>query len=90
MKKQIFEKWLYNYRHIVALSITLLSIQIIKIVTIVNYAPPFQNKSIMSLCTVLWRSDDLYLRFIVIMNFIIKPIFIYYLVIFLINLKKRA
>ncbi|MCC5792709.1 MAG: hypothetical protein JJT82_08925 [Legionellaceae bacterium] len=84
---------LYSLRHGFACLCMMLAFMLIIKVTIQLYVPGSPMLDAFSLAKILWASDDFFLRLIVIFNFIIKPIFIYLLVIlifWLINNQKNT
>lgn len=74
---------LYTVRHIIAFFCTLLGFFIIKHITLLLYIKPYQPLDTLKLLQILWNSTSLFLQLIVIFNFFIKPLFIYFFVIFL-------
>ncbi|WP_035887508.1 hypothetical protein [Legionella norrlandica] len=84
MKKDFFLSLLYAARHLMALFIMLTGLYLIKIVTVLLYlTPQYQTLPLLSVAHVLWLSGDVFLRFIVIINFIVKPLFLYFGTLFL-------
>jgi hypothetical protein len=79
MKKNLFHR-IYQFRHIIALVCTIVVFFIIKKITIVLFINPPQYMSVFTLIERLWESKQLFLRFIIIMNFVIKPLFFYYII----------
>ncbi|WP_058475026.1 hypothetical protein [Legionella quateirensis] len=70
---------IYSIRHVIAIGSMLLGICLIKKITILFYFSSVKQQfTLFSLCHYLWLSNDLFLRFILIINFIIKPVFIYF------------
>ncbi len=74
---------LYSVRHIIAFLCTLLGFFIIKHVTLLLHIEPYQALGTVKLVHILWNSNSVFLQLIVIFNFFIKPLFIYFFVIFL-------
>lgn len=84
MKKITFFSALYTIRHPIALLVMLTGLYLIKIITALLYlASEYQTLPLLSLYQVLWLSNDIFLRFIVVINFIIKPLFLYFGTLFL-------
>lgn len=74
---------LYCLRHLIALLVMLVGIYLIKLVTVLLYIPSdYSTLSLLSLCRVLWLSKEFFLRFILVVNFIIKPLFLYFGILF--------
>ncbi|HAU1181638.1 TPA: hypothetical protein JBI17_02590 [Legionella pneumophila] len=74
---------LYCLRHLIALLVMLVGIYLIKLVTVLLYIPSdYSTLSLLSLCRVLWLSNEFFLRFILVVNFIIKPLFLYFGILF--------
>lgn len=83
VKKKMLISVLYSLRHLIALLVMLVGIYLIKIVTVLLYFPSdYLTLSLLSLCRVLWLSNDFFLRFILVVNFIIKPLFLYFGILF--------
>ncbi|HAZ7574132.1 hypothetical protein OQJ02_10925 [Legionella sp. PATHC032] len=83
LKKKIFFSILYSLRHLIALLVMSVGIYLIKRVTAILYLPSdYSTLPLLSLCRVLWLSNDFFLRFILVVNFIIKPFFLYLGVLF--------
>ncbi|MCE0723241.1 hypothetical protein [Legionella resiliens] len=80
---------LYSVRHVIASFCTILGFFIIKHVTLFLYIKPYQPLDTLKLVQILWSSTSLFLQLIVIFNFFIKPLFIYFFVIFLFNYLKN-
>ncbi len=82
---------LYFFRHVFALIAMLVSIYIIKTVTIKLYLNLEPHLSLKDTIYILWKTQKLFYRFLVIINFVIKPAFIYYLtlVIFYLSFKRK-
>ncbi|AAU28260.1 TPA: hypothetical protein JBG74_11795 [Legionella pneumophila] len=82
-KKKILFSILYSLRHLIALLVMSVGIYLIKTVTAILYLPSdYSTLPLLSLCGVLWLSNDFFLRFILVVNFIIKPFFLYLGVLF--------
>ncbi|HAT8933030.1 TPA: hypothetical protein JBB11_06830 [Legionella pneumophila subsp. pneumophila] len=74
---------LYSLRHLIALLVMLVGIYLINIVTVLLYIPSdYSTLSLLSLFRVLWLSNEFFLRFILVVNFIIKPLFLYFGILF--------
>ncbi|AWN73855.1 hypothetical protein LEAN103870_00955 [Legionella anisa] len=83
MKKTRAFATLYSMRHIIAIFCSILGFYIIKQVTLLLYIKPYQPLDTLKLLQILWNSTSLFLQLIVLFNFFIKPLFIYFFVIFL-------
>lgn len=82
-------KKLYQLRHFIALSCMIGAFFIIKKVTVLLYVPMSPAPDFLSLITLLWQSESLFLRFIIMINFIVKPLFVYLFIIFLFKYLKH-
>ncbi|ANH13536.1 TPA: hypothetical protein ACIZB4_001128 [Legionella pneumophila] len=83
VKKKMLISVLYSLRHLIALLVMLVGTYLIKIVTVLLYIPSdYSTLSLLSLCRVLWLSNEFFLRFILVVNFIIKPLFLYFGILF--------
>ncbi|CZG94887.1 hypothetical protein [Legionella pneumophila] len=83
VKKKMLISVLYSLRHLIALLVMLVGIYLIKIVTVLLYFPSdYLTLSLLSLCRILWLSNEFFLRFILVVNFIIKPFFLYFGILF--------
>lgn len=84
------QRSLYNYRHVFAFIFMGMSVFVIKIVTIKLFLSGELSLGLKNTVYLLWKTNELFYQFLVVMNFIFKPIFIYYLtlVIFYIYNKK--
>ncbi|CZH14071.1 TPA: hypothetical protein JBH59_06570 [Legionella pneumophila] len=83
VKKKMLISVLYSLRHLIALLVMLVGIYLIKLVTVLLYIPSdYSTLSLLSLCRVLWLSNEFFLRFILVVNFIIKPLFLYFVILF--------
>ncbi|HAT8178282.1 TPA: hypothetical protein JA361_02145 [Legionella pneumophila] len=83
IKKRVLFSVLYPIRYLIALLVMLVGIYLIKVVTAVLYiSSDYSMLPLLSLCSVLWLSNDFFLRFILVVNFIIKPLFLYFGVLF--------
>lgn len=83
VKKKMLISVLYSLRHLIALLVMLVGIYLIKLVTVLLYIPSdYSTLSLLSLCRVLWLSNEFFLRFILVVNFIIKPLFLYFGILF--------
>ncbi|HAT9591202.1 TPA: hypothetical protein JBD08_12495 [Legionella pneumophila subsp. pneumophila] len=83
VKKKMIISVLYSLRHLIALLVMLVGTYLIKIVTVILYFPSdYSTLSLLSLCHVLWLSNEFFLRFILVVNFIIKPLFLYFGILF--------
>ncbi|ABQ55595.1 hypothetical protein SCZ71_11775 [Legionella pneumophila serogroup 1] len=83
VKKKMIISVLYSLRHLIALLVMLVGTYLIKIVTLILYFPSdYSTLSLLSLCRVLWLSNEFFLRFILVVNFIIKPLFLYFGILF--------
>ncbi|ADG25527.1 TPA: hypothetical protein JBA76_09200 [Legionella pneumophila subsp. pneumophila] len=83
VKKKMIISVLYSLRHLIALLVMLVGTYLIKIVTVILYFPSdYSTLSLLSLCRVLWLSNEFFLRFILVVNFIIKPLFLYFGILF--------
>ncbi|MDI9817581.1 MULTISPECIES: hypothetical protein [unclassified Legionella] len=79
---------IYLSRHVIAVCCTLIGIWLINEVTVMLYLLP-DNPGIFLVIKTLWLSGDLFLRFILMINFFVKPIFIYLSIYYLLSLIKR-
>ncbi|HAT9014253.1 TPA: hypothetical protein JBA88_00905 [Legionella pneumophila subsp. pneumophila] len=83
VKKKMLISVLYSLRHLIALLVMLVGTYLIKIVTVLLYIPSdYSTLSLLFLCRVLWLSNEFFLRFILVVNFIIKPLFLYFGILF--------
>ncbi|HAT2066304.1 TPA: hypothetical protein OO122_000589 [Legionella pneumophila] len=83
VKNKMLISVLYSLRHLIALLVMLVGIYLIKTVTVLLYIPSdYSTLSLLSLCRVLWLSNEFFLRFILVVNFIIKPLFLYFGILF--------
>ncbi len=82
---------LYVFRHVFACISMLVSIYIIKVITIKLYLNLEPHLGLKDTIYILWKTQKLFYRFLVIINFVIKPAFIYYLtlVIFYLSFKRK-
>lgn len=76
---------LYKYRHPMALLLMIAGFWLIYRITLLRFFPPNSQLNIYDAYYSLWHSKQYYLRFIVIMNILIKPIMIYCLYVLLLN-----
>lgn len=86
-KKKIFDR-VFPLKHLIAIFCSLIAIFIIKQITLFLYIKPYRDRDLLSLCHILWHSNDLFLRLILIFNFLIKPLFIYWVIIYLFLICK--
>ncbi|WED44229.1 hypothetical protein [Legionella cardiaca] len=89
MNKRNFFICLYGIRHFIAFFCTLVAISLIKEVTQYLYLQPYHAMGIYQLGKSLWDSNDLFLQFIMVFNFIIKPIFLYIFIIIILTVLKE-
>ncbi|APF03753.1 TPA: hypothetical protein JA346_00195 [Legionella pneumophila] len=83
VKKNAFFSVLYSLRHLIALLVMLVGIYLIKTVTVILYiSSDYSTLPLLSVCSVLWLSNEFFLRFILVVNFIIKPLFLYFGILF--------
>ncbi|HAT1820105.1 TPA: hypothetical protein I8Z14_000589 [Legionella pneumophila] len=83
VKKNAFFPVLYSLRHLIALLVMLVGIYLIKTVTVILYiSSDYSTLPLLSVCSVLWLSNEFFLRFILVVNFIIKPLFLYFGILF--------
>ncbi|HAT1775909.1 TPA: hypothetical protein I8028_002091 [Legionella pneumophila] len=83
VKKKMLISVLYSLRHLIALLVMLVGIYLIKLVTVLLYiSSDYSTLSLLSLCRFLWLSNEFFLRFILVVNFIIKPLFLYFGILF--------
>ncbi|HAU1654736.1 TPA: hypothetical protein JBJ28_14400 [Legionella pneumophila] len=83
VKKKAFFPVLYSLRHLIALLVMLVGIYLIKTVTVILYiSSDYSTLPLLSVCCVLWLSNEFFLRFILVVNFIIKPLFLYFGILF--------
>lgn len=61
------------------MAVMLLAIWIITVITVKLNFYPGQTLNIVEVIQKLWQTGQLYFQLLVVMNFIIKPIFAYYL-----------
>ncbi|KTC66689.1 Uncharacterised protein [Legionella bozemanae] len=80
---------LYSVRHIIAFLCATLGFFIIKHITLLLYIKPYQPLDTLKLVQILWGSTSVFLQLIVIFNFFIKPLFIYFFVLFLFYYLKN-
>ena len=71
--------------HAIAILIAIIGLNIIHKVTLILYFKPNTSLSILKTCQILWLSNNYYLRFIMLMNYLIKPFMIYFLLIMFIK-----
>ncbi|PWY56490.1 hypothetical protein DGG96_02260 [Legionella qingyii] len=83
MKKHPWFNILYSIRHPIAIFCTIVGFFIIQHVALLLYIKPYQPLDILKLSQMLWHSNSLFLQMILIFNIFIKPLFIYFFVIFL-------
>lgn len=76
-------------KHIIALVCMLVGLLIIKQVTLFLFIRPYQPYDIFTLGKILWQTNSIFLKLLVVFNFFIKPLFIYFFVIFLFMLYKN-
>ncbi|KTD23780.1 Uncharacterised protein [Legionella lansingensis] len=80
----------YRIRHLIALFAMLVGLYLIKSITELLYLPAQPQKlTLFSLFKILWSTNDVFLRFIVIINFLIKPVFIYIAILLLLYALKE-
>ncbi len=89
MKKNTWFDTLYSGRHLIALLCAILSFFIIKYVALLLYVQPYQPLNTLKLYQMLWYSNSLFFQIILIFNIFIKPLFVYFLVIFLFYYLKN-
>lgn len=82
--------YLNKYRHPTAFMLCLLGTYIIHQVTLFLYFPAGNDLTLIETAHALWCSKDLYFRFLAMMNFVIKPLMIYGLYIFLFQLLRSS
>jgi hypothetical protein len=90
MKKNTWFEILYSARHIIAILCAIIGFLVIKQISLVLYIKPYQALSVLEYCQLLWHSTSLFLQMILIFNIVIKPMFIYFLVILLFYLFKKS
>lgn len=83
MQKKTWFDIFYSVRHVIAILSACLGLFIIKQVTLLLFVKPYQPLDIITLSQLLWHSNDLFLRMILVFNLLIKPLVIYTLVIFI-------
>lgn len=79
--------WLF--KHITAIAVTLFAIWVITLITLKLYFYPGQSLNIVAIIQALWKTNNIYFQFLVIMNFIVKPIFVYYLTLVILDCYGR-
>ncbi|AMP89238.1 TPA: hypothetical protein F7Z80_08740 [Legionella pneumophila] len=83
IKKKTLFSIVYLLRHLIALLVMLVGIYLIKTVTVKLYiSSDYSTLPLLSVCSVLWLSNEFFLRFILVVNFIIKPLFLYFGILF--------
>ncbi|KTD05972.1 hypothetical protein Lgra_2749 [Legionella gratiana] len=83
MKKNTLFNVFYSVRHIIALLCAILSFFIIKHVALLLYVKPYQPLDTLTFYKMLWHSSSLFFHIILIFNIFIKPLFVYFMVLFL-------
>lgn len=66
-------------KHLVSLLCAIGSVYVIQSVTVQLYFSPNVPLALIDTVKALWHTDKIYFQFLAIMNFIIKPLFVYYL-----------
>ena len=82
--------YLNKYRHPTAIILSITGMYIVHHITLFLYFPAGTDLSLIQTAKALWFSKDLYLQFIAVINFTIKPFMIYGLYIFLFQLLRAA
>jgi hypothetical protein len=82
--------YLNKYRHPTAIILCIMGTYIIHQVTLFLYFPIGTDLTLIQTAKALWFSDDLYLQFIAMINFAVKPCMIYGLYIFLFQLLRSS
>ena len=80
-----FVHTLYSFRHLIATLVTIISIVILKIISVYIYIVPPKEIGFIEFYKLLWQSGSAYYQLIVIMNILVKPLFIYALTLFILS-----
>ncbi|ARB93433.1 hypothetical protein A6J40_15195 [Legionella longbeachae] len=88
MKKKVWFHFLYSMRHIIAFLCAMLGFIIIKQVALLIYVKPYQPLDAFTFYRMLWSSSSLFLHIILLFNIFIKPLFIYFIVLFIFFILK--
>ncbi|KTC83889.1 Uncharacterised protein [Legionella cincinnatiensis] len=83
MKRKVWFDVFYSVRHIIAFLCAILSFFIIKQVAVLLYVKPYQPLGTFTFYKMLWNSNSLFFHIILIFNIFIKPLFIYFMILFL-------
>ncbi|VEB38069.1 Uncharacterised protein [Legionella sainthelensi] len=89
MKSKVWFDVVYSIRHIIAFLCAILSFFIIKQVALLLYVKTYQPLDTLTFYKMLWYSNSIFLQMIFIFNVFIKPLFVYFLVIFLFYCLKK-
>ena len=81
--------YLNKYRHPSAIILCVIGIYIIHKITLFLYFPIGTDLTLIQTAKAMWLSKDLYLQFLAIINFVIKPFVIYGLYILLFQLLRE-
>ncbi|KTD53337.1 hypothetical protein Lsan_3747 [Legionella santicrucis] len=73
----------YSVRHLIGIFCAILSFFIIKYIALLLYIDPYQPLDTLTFYQTLWHSGSLFLQIVLIFNIFIKPLFVYFLVVFL-------
>ncbi len=76
---------LYSFRHLIATLVTMISIVILKIISVYIYIDPPKEIGFIEFYKLLWQTGSAYYQLIVIMNLLVKPLFIYALTLFILS-----
>lgn len=77
-------------RHIIALFCAIVSIYVIKTITVHLYFYSGDDVGLFDVIYALWHTQKPYYQFLVFMNFIFKPLFIYYLVVVILSYEENV
>lgn len=83
-------KFLYYSQHGIALLCMVIATRMIQWFTQRLYLPDASEQGLFSLIALLWQSADPFLRLIVLINFIVKPLFVYCAVLFAFWFRKNC
>lgn len=80
---------IWFFKHLAAIAVTLIAIWGITLITLKLYFYPGQLFNIVGIIQALWKTDKIFFQFLVIMNFIVKPMFVYYLTLVVLDYYGR-
>lgn len=87
--KQKLLNFIFTVRHLIAAICACLALLIINKVTILLFIMPPLPLDFFTVANLLWQTNEWFFQAVCLFNYIVKPLFVYFIVIFLIYLLHQ-